>query len=129
MPQPQRLRLVQLGETLGAVLPDGLQHLIPGRGVLGSRLSDDDRLVDQARNEVEDVLAGDLVTGANLLGGPEVEASREDRETCPHQLLRGRAEVETPANRGVQGLVPGGCGASAGGKESEPGLERVEDLR
>jgi hypothetical protein len=127
VPHPQRPRLV-LVEPLRAVLPDRLEHAVPGCGVLSRLVTDDDRLVDEARHQVQHVIARDAVALADLLGGIEVEAAGEDGEPRPHGLLGGRAEVVAPADRRVQRLLPGRHRGLATGEQAEPVLEALQDL-
>jgi hypothetical protein len=75
--QPDRIGL-RRGQPPSAVLPDRLQHLVPGRTVLHVMLADDDRLVHQPGQQLEHVLAGDAIAGADLLGCVQVETARED---------------------------------------------------
>ena len=122
-----QLPLLTVGEALLAVLPDGPQHLVPRGRVAGCLDADHDRLVHQARDQVQDVGGGDPLSAADLLRSLEVEASREDREPRPQELLCWRAQLVAPAHGGIERLVPRCC-RSAAGEQPEAVLEPVEDL-
>jgi hypothetical protein len=84
-----------------AVLPDDRGQPVPHRAV-GARRAQHDRLVDQPDQRVEDLIGAQLVAGARLFRGGEVEAVGQDRQPGPQQPLGGRAQVEAPADGRLQ---------------------------
>ena len=87
------------------------------------------RLVDQADQGGQDVLAGQRPAGAERLGGGEVERSGEHRQPRPEQLLLRRAEVVAPLRGGAQRLLVRQGPAAAGREQAEAMLQPAAQLR
>ena len=100
----QRRRLLVLGEPLARVLADHLQQ--PVARLAGILARHHQRLVDQMRQQVHDLLAGKAAVAADLLGSVKAEAPREHTE-APQQPGLGRLqEPVAPVQRRLQRLLP-----------------------
>ncbi|WP_188196233.1 hypothetical protein [Nonomuraea sp. SYSU D8015] len=62
-------------------------------------------MVDQGGDKVDDVVDGEAVAGADLLGGGKVDAAGEDRKASPEPLLGRRAQAMAPLDGGAQTVV------------------------
>ena len=94
-----------VAELLPRVGTDGLQQRVASLAALFLDLHQ--RLVNEARQQVEDL--GDLqaTAGANRLNPIERPAPGEDRN-APEERLLGRAEqVVAPVDRRLKGALPG----------------------
>ena len=105
VPAAQRPVLATVAQVFLTVLADGFEQPVP-RSAAGA-LGDQDRLGDQGRHEVRDLLRREVVARAHPLDGVQLEAAAEHREAGPELLFRGGAQLVTPADRGPQGLHAG----------------------
>ena len=85
MPCPPVVALPVGGQLLEAVGADGLQHPVVDLVPILHALQDG--LVDEPGDEVEDLVAGDAVAGADRLGGREVQPPGEHTAAFPQPLL------------------------------------------
>ena len=76
MPIPDRFDLATGGQALPAVLAEDLEQAVARRS-LAARLDDDERLVRQAREQVQHLVRLDAVAGADRLGRLERPPARE----------------------------------------------------
>ena len=88
----------------------------------------DERLVDQPRDEVDDLAARDRAAGADVLGRLEGEAAGEDRQPAEEQALLAVEQVVAPLDGGAQGLLARARGAAAGGEDVEAVAQAGGDL-
>src|SRR5206468_13071544 len=91
-------------------------------------LSDEERLVDQAREQVEHVFLRDTVAGADPLGGGEGAAAGEDGEAPEYRALFIGEEVVAPVDRCAERLVAGHRNTTAAGEQAEAVIEPRRDL-
>ena len=118
MRRVHRCRLAGVGELAGRVLPQRLQHAVPG--VAAGLVGDDQRLPNQPLQQLQHPLRGQLGVGDHRLGrgqGPPAAEHRQPAEQ--HPLLPGE-QVVAPVHRVPQGPLPGLGGAVAGGQHREP---------
>ncbi|WP_238598048.1 transposase [Saccharothrix sp. ALI-22-I] len=121
VPDPQG-RLVTAGaKPVQPVLADRLQQAQPRVAV--ELLREHHGLVGQAGQHVEHVGVFDAVPAADVFGGGEVEAAGEDRQPAPQRSFGGRAQAETPVQRGSQQLLP-----VVAGKQPEAVVQPVQHL-
>src|SRR5688500_16965188 len=92
------LCLAGLGQLLGGVLADRLDEAVARRAGAG-RVDRHPGTIDEAAQEVEGVGSGDG------LGGGEIEAPDEDRETAQQPFAGLVEEVVTPVDGGPEGAV------------------------
>ena len=102
-------------EALGGVLAHGVEQ------AKALTVRDDERLFDQAGEQIDDPPPGDRAAGANLLGRLEGEAAGEHREATVKDALLAGEQVMAPVDRGPQRLL-------AGQRSAAPGAEHVEAL-
>lgn len=110
--------LARLSQSLLAELPDGLEHAKPRDGA--GPHADDDGLVDQGRQDIENIFRRQAIAGADALGRIQLEPPGEDGQPGPQRpLLPGaqfvapldacsqrRLPCRRPARRRLQELVP-----------------------
>ena len=115
-----QLGLAALGEPLGAVLADGLEHPVahPAADLVGHEHG----LVDQAGHRVEDV---DARLAAHGLDRVEVGAALEDRHPGPQGLLGSASRARsssppTPAASGAAAVRPWRPTVSTPNRSSQP---------
>jgi hypothetical protein len=87
-----------------------------------------DRLVDQASHQLKDVLLRDVLVGAGLLDGFQVEPAGEYRQPRPQNLFLGRAEFVAPLHRRPQCLVTLKRGLAPPGQQAVAVIEPFQDL-
>jgi hypothetical protein len=81
-------------ETLGGVLADGVEQAET------PALGDDERLLDEPREQIDDPPLGYRTARADLLGRLEREAAEEDREAAVEDALLAGEELVAPVDRG-----------------------------
>jgi hypothetical protein len=91
-------------------------------------LGDDERLVDEPREQVDDPAALDRSAGADALRGVEREPAGEDREPAEEDALGARQEVVAPGDRPPQRLLARQRGPAAGGEHVEAVGQARRDL-
>ncbi len=117
-----------LGEPLGGVLVDGLQHPVAGRPAR-VEAGHQQGLVDQREQQVGDLLAGHPgLVGADHLGVLQRPAAGEDRQPPQDGPFAFAEQVPAPVDDGAQGLLAGQQGAAAGGEQGEAAVQPVGDL-
>ena len=119
-------RLAGLGQLLLGVLADRLEQAV-ARLAAGA-VGDDERLLDQRRDEIEDRLGLERVGGGYGLGGIEREAAREDGQPAQQRPLGLGEEVVAPVDQRAQRLLAAQRGARAAGEQAEAVAEAVGDL-
>ena len=118
--------LTRLGQSLLGVLPDGLQHAVPGSAECF--VGDDQRLVDEQRQLVEHLMRGHFGPGRDLSRRIEVEAADEHREPTEQRALGVGQQRVRPVDGGPQCLLAPDRGARAAGQQPEPVHQTVQDL-
>ena len=128
MEGPGRVALAGIGEALLGVLADCLEEAVRGRPV-ERRLGNDHRLVDEAAERGEGVVAG-LLLAPHGDGRRGVEAAPEDGHPAEHPALRRGEQVVAPVDRGAHRPValdrrisrsaPAGRGGPGGAHRSRP---------
>ena len=121
------LPLAGLLEPLRGVLPHGLQQAVAA--IAGALLDVDERLVDQAAEESDRLLALQRIPCADVLGRLQAEAPGEHREAPQEDLLVGIEQIEAPGERRPQRLLPGHRRAAPPGEQVEGVVEALDDLR
>jgi hypothetical protein len=102
VPPPGRLGFARRGQGLRSVLADGLQHPVPG--AIPGQLGDQQRLANQLVHQIQ---RGRLVSAAAHRGRRgQGEPAGEHRQPGEHPPLLLGQQVITPADRGLQRLVP-----------------------
>ena len=66
----------------------------------------DDRLLDEAPDELCDGVVGDPVIGTHRRDGVELEPTGEDGQSRPQQALGLAQQLIAPVDRGVERLLP-----------------------
>ena len=121
----QRRRLGGVGETLTRVHADCLEQ--PVAPPLARLLDRDERLLDEARQDIRDRRRGESLPRADHFGRIELEAAGEGRQPAEEDLLVGLEQVVAPLERCRQRLLPRRCGAAARAQEAEPVVEPIGD--
>jgi hypothetical protein len=107
------LVLAGLRQPLGRVVTQRLQHPEPHRlAVVG----DDERPVDQAGEQADDLAAVDAAARTDPLGGVCAPAAAEDRQPAEQHLLRLGEQLVAPLHRGPQRPLPRLRRARTGGQ-------------
>ena len=88
----------------------------------------DERLVDQAAEQSDRLLALERILGADVLGRLQAEAPGEHREAPQEDLLVGLEQVEAPGERRPQRLLPGHRRAAPAREQVERVVEALDDL-
>ena len=120
VPAAKTWPLAGLVELLAAELPDRVQH--PVADLVDVPFPDQDRLVDQVREDRRHVGDVQAVPGADLFGGVQPEASGEHREARPQKLLlrpstdRGSTRCRSAASAAGSGPDCAGSSTGAGGR-------------
>ncbi len=114
--------LVVDGELLVAEVPEGLEQSVAAFG------GDEERLVDEVREDVDDILGGDPRRGAHGLGGRKVEGAGEDREVPEGHLLLVEEQLVAPLDGGPEGAVSVRGVAVPAGEQLEPVMQACRDL-
>lgn len=116
------VELAGLDQELEGVLADGLEQPVPraSSGALGDR---DERLVHEAREDVERELRGDRP------GGAGVEAADEHRQASERLPVDGIEQLVAPLHRGSDRPVVWGGEPIAPAERAKPRLQAREDLR
>ena len=114
-------------ELLLGIEPHGLEQPVAALGA--ALLCTDERLLDQAAEDVGDLGQAELVAGAHGLGGPELEAAREHGEPAEEDALVGLEQIVAPAQRRREGLLPGRRRTGARAQEAEAVVEPLGDRR
>ncbi len=109
-------------QALGRVLADGVEQAKAPAG------DADERLVDQPREQVDDLATRDGAAGAHLLGGLQREAAREDGQAAEEHALLAGEQVVAPLDGGAQGLLAGARRAAAAGEDVEAVAQSRRDL-
>ena len=104
------------GEPLGAELANGVEQPVPRLVLLRAQ---HDRLVHQADQGLDDVIAAQGAPRAGFLGGRDAERAGEDRQPGPQQPLGGRAQVVAPLGRRAEGLLVRQGGPAPAGEHQE----------
>ena len=86
------------------------------------------RLVDEARQVVEDLGHLEVVEGADVLGRVELELAHEDREAVEQPTLPAAEEVVGPRDRVGQGPVAGGSVSHLLAEQRESTVEPLGDV-
>ena len=134
VPGAQRGVLAGLEQPVGGVSADRLEQPVAHRGRLRAaaarprHLNRDERLVDQAREQVEHLAGLEAGSCAHCLGGLQGPAARKDRGPAEHRLLRLAKEVVAPVNGGAECPVARERGAGAAGEQPEAVLDAGEEL-
>jgi len=127
VPPARLLVFGQLGQPVGAVLPQRLQHPVPGAGRVVV-LADQDGLVDQGGEQAGEVAGDGLVLGTHVFDRVQVETRGEHRQPGPQPPLRAGAQVMAPVDAATQGLLPVGDGMPAAVEQGQPAGRPVADL-
>ncbi len=90
-------------------------------------LTDEDRLVDEGRHDVEQVVRRVLLRG-DCLGGVEFEPVGEHRQPTPQLPLVRIAQVVAPVDAHPQRLLAVGRRSTAAREQPEPVGQPFEDL-
>ena len=120
------VRLVCRQQLLGREMADRLEQPVPH--VVGALVELNERLVDQAREEVDDAPCVLRVRRADRLRGFEGEGTREDRESAEQGTFLVAEQVDAPADGGFECALPGERGARASTEQRESFLELLRDL-
>ena len=114
-------------EPLAPVERERLQQVEPGdaRRLVGDGHQ---RLVDEVREQIGDVLGGDVVARAHRFGRVERAAAGEHREPLEHAPLVVEEQVVAPLDDGAQRLLAGERGAGAAGEQPEAVVEPGREL-
>ena len=123
MPIPHRPRLSRCLQPLRRVLADRLQHAVTS--VVEVRVGE--RLVDEAREQVEHLRLVHFASGADDFGRVERPAAREDRQAPEQHALFGRQQVVTPVDQRAQGALARQRGPASPGEESQAVAESRGD--
>jgi hypothetical protein len=115
----------RLSQLFGGVLPHRLQHPVAGLPITPRH--DDERLVHQAREQVEDLDLFDPVAGANLLRRIQSPTPSEHREPAKENPLPLREEVVAPVYSRPERPVTGNGGPVAP-QEAKAIVEPLQDL-
>ena len=113
-------------QLLGGIVADGLEEVIAGRR--SNRLGLHEALVDERSEDLDDVVALDLVHCAHLFGGSERPSVHEDREPAQRPLLGRIEELERPVDGCSERLLAGHRRAAAAGQQPETVVEALGDL-
>jgi len=109
-------------QALGCVLADGVEQAKAPAG------DADERLVDQAREEVDDLAARDGSARTHVLRRLEREAAGEDRQAPEEHALLAGEQVVAPLDGGAQRLLARARRAAAGGEDVEAVAQPRRDL-
>ena len=98
-----RIGFARLAELLQRVLPHRLQQPVSrwAAGVLG----DNERLVNEQRELIEDLVALQVLVGDDGLRGVEVESAEEHRQSAEEHALEVSQQRMRPIDRGPQASV------------------------
>ena len=128
VPAARGVGLAALGEPLGAVLPDRLEHPVPDGARPAAR-----RPAATCRpawsSTSSDVGRRGLGVGADRRGASSGERPGEHREPCGETRARVVEQVPAPLDDGAQRLVPRQRRAAAAGEQPEPVVQPGRDLR
>src|SRR5438067_7855845 len=114
-------------QLLGCVLADRLQQAVVGLPPMHARsLHADERLVDEAGEQVEDVAGGDdSPVGGDSLHRLQVEAAGEDGQPLQEDLFGWWEQVVTPGHRRPEALLACGGGAGTDAQQPETNIEAI----
>ena len=126
MPSSHRVGVAGLGEAFLAVLADGLQQ--PEAGIGAGVVGNDQRPGDKVREQLQDVVALDRITGADRFGRVERAAPGKGRQAVQESLLGFAQEVVGPVDGGPQRLVTFDRAAVAAGEQPEPPVQSSRQL-
>ena len=121
-----RGRLAGLAQSAGRVLPQRLQHAVPG--VATGPVENDQRLPDKALQQLHHPLGGQSGIGHHSLCCGQGPPAAEDRQPAEQHPLPLREQIVTPVHRAAQGPLPGVGGAVARGQHREPITHPVGQL-
>ncbi|MGH3984160.1 MAG: hypothetical protein ACRDST_16125 [Pseudonocardiaceae bacterium] len=118
--------LISFDQPRGGILADGLEQPVPHFGVLFA--SGDQRLVDQAGQQIEHGIAVDSVAATHVLGGLQRPAASERCEPPQQRPLTLAEQLVAPVDGGLQGLLAWHRRAAAAGEQVEPIAQALGDL-
>ena len=122
----QHLLLAALPQALPGVLSDGLEHAIAS--ALASLGRSQERLVEQGRDEVEDVGGIRPGDGTHCLGRFERPTTTEDGESSQQLALRLGEERVAPVDGCPQRLLSWHVGPIAAGEQLQTVIQADGDL-
>ena len=105
-------------------MPDRIQHPI----AIALRISHDQRLLDQADHQVQNVVLRDLLSRADGFGGSARPATGESCQPGEQPLLHVVEQVIAPVDGGPERLVPRQHVAAAAGQQAKALIEQRHDL-
>ncbi len=124
VPLADRVAVARGIELLHRILAHRLEH----RVAAGIRVERHERLVDESREELEDVACRDLASCGNGLGGVEREPAREHGEAAQQRALRLGEKVVAPVDQCAQRLLSRQRRPVAGGEQAEAVVDARGDL-
>jgi hypothetical protein len=115
VPSGDGIALARGGEPACGVAADRLEQPVAPLAV--AVLPYEERLLDKSCEQERDFVVIEAVSGADLLGRLQREASREGREPPQQDLLLGREQLVAPVERRLERLLARRrrCGCSLGG--------------
>ena len=125
-PDLGRRGFARLGEALGGVGADAVQHPVAGLAE-HLRLDHHQRLVHQPRGQADHVLDGQRAVGADLLGHVQGPAGKH-RQAAQQDLLGRGEQVMAPVDGGPQRPLPRRRGPVAGTQQREAVAQPGGDL-
>jgi hypothetical protein len=113
-----RRRFAGVAELAGRVLPQRLQHAVPG--VTAGPVGNDQRLPNQPLQQLHHPLHRQFRVSDDGLGGGQGPPAAEHRQPTEQHPLLLREQVVAPIHRAPQGPLPRLGRAVAGGQHREP---------
>jgi hypothetical protein len=117
MPPFDFVDLASFGEFLQPVGASRLQH--PIARIARSRIGDDQRALNQPRQEIDDCESVDGRIGGDGGGSVDVEAAGKNRQPPQHDALVLGQQIVAPVERGAQRLVTRQRGARSAREQPE----------